>query len=106
MEVNTARSDLPFAEIPGDEVIAWFRKEERITSPPREQIEEYSKIASDKFEPKDAAKGKVARAMFYAYTFYRDQVDIEYFEQQKDTFCCIGLQSRLRNGKVGNFTTF
>ncbi len=85
VQVNSARSNLPFAEIPLNEVRTWFHGSEETTSAPTDNMEEYAKLANHAFEPRDAAKGRIARAMFYIYTIYGDRVDADYFEQQKET---------------------
>ncbi len=85
VQVNSARSNLPFAEIPLNEVRTWFRGSEETTSAPTDNIGEYAKLANHAFEPRDSAKGRIARVMFYVYTIYGDRVDADYFEQQKET---------------------
>ncbi len=68
---NSARSNWPFAEIPDANVTMWFRLgESRSTKPPGD-LTEYSKFGTTTYEPRDAHKGHVARAIFYFYTIYR-----------------------------------
>ncbi|MDV7400839.1 endonuclease, partial [Arthrospira platensis SPKY1] len=42
------------------------------------------------FEPREAVKGAIARAMFYFYTMYREEADAadpDFFRQQVQTLC-------------------
>lgn len=88
---NDARSNSPFTEIDDTKTDRWFRMHyERKTIPPPGSIDEYSEWISGQFEPREAVKGDVARAMFYFYTMYREEVliaDPNFFELQRATFC-------------------
>jgi len=89
MQVNSTRSNYPFADIPDRQTMEWFRKSrERKTKPRRQTIEQYSEFASGQFEPRDAKKGDIARVLFYFRTLYGDIADVGFFEQQRETLCC------------------
>ena len=89
-DVNAARANLPFREIPDGQAQSWFylgQQQSNIPSANRDLYSEYSSIG---FEPPEAQKGDVARAMFYFYTIYRNQANAEdpnFFESQRETLC-------------------
>lgn len=90
VNVNSTRGNWPFADIPDAETNRWFWKEVQRGSIPTQFIDEYSEFESGAFEPREARKGDVARAMFYFYTMYRPQADNAapgFFEQQQETLC-------------------
>ncbi len=83
--VNSARSNWPYAEVPEANVTTWYRLgSSRSTKPPAD-AEEYSKFGTTTFEPRDAHKGHVARAIFYFYTIYKAQSTASFFEGMKQT---------------------
>lgn len=82
VDVNAARGNLPFGDIPDASTNRWYRNNSYITSIPTSNINEYSELlTSIKFEPREDHKGNVARSMFYFYTMYRS----EYFAEDPDT---------------------
>ena len=89
--VNSARSNNPFAEIEDSLTRKWFREDQELETIPNQFIEEYSESLTNRlFEPREAKKGDVARAMFYFYTVYRfqaDEADPNFFPSQKETLC-------------------
>ncbi|MEO6036860.1 MAG: endonuclease [Saprospiraceae bacterium] len=88
--VNEARADKPFAEIPDAQTQKWFLGAQVFTSIPSQHIELYAESNADDFEPREAAKGDLARAIFYFYTMYRNQAntaDPNFFELQRTTLC-------------------
>ena len=88
--VNEARADNPFAEIPDAQTQKWFLGTQVFNSIPTSHIDLYAESRSDAFEPREAAKGDVARAIFYFYTMYRNQAnaaDPDFFELQRPTLC-------------------
>ncbi|MGB8700217.1 MAG: SAV_2336 N-terminal domain-related protein [Thermosynechococcaceae cyanobacterium] len=82
-KVNSARGALPFAELADAEVLEWFRNDDQMTTIPSDYKGEYSRKGRQGFEPRDQAKGRVARALFYVYTIYEGQADPSFFEKQK-----------------------
>jgi hypothetical protein len=89
--VNEARGDAPYQDIPDAQTQRWFINNQFFTSPPPAQSrDQYSEWRTGAFEPREAVKGDVARAVFYFYTMYRNQAnaaDPNYFELQRPTLC-------------------
>jgi len=88
---NSARGSLPFAEVNDNNTETWyFRSVETSSTPSASTIDEYSERGSDRWEPREEAKGNIARAIFYFYTMYQDQADNadpNFFNLQKETLC-------------------
>jgi len=95
VDVNGARSNYDFDEIPDDDTDKWYRKGTNTTSIPSSDINEYSELDTDggnRFEPREDHKGNVARAIFYFWTVYQnngsitsDATDNEaFFNRMKD----------------------
>ncbi len=91
VNVNSERSNNPFAEINDSLTKKWFRKEQKLLTIPTQFIDEFSESLTNKaFEPREDKKGDVARAMFYFYTVYRFQADAkdpDFFPIQQTTLC-------------------
>lgn len=88
--VNEARGDLPYAEIPDAQTTQWFYKAQVLFSTPAQNKDLYSEANATAFEPREAVKGDLARAIFYFYTMYRAEADLadpNYFELQRATLC-------------------
>ncbi|MBK8554885.1 MAG: endonuclease [Lewinellaceae bacterium] len=88
--VNEARGDSPFAEIPDVQTQQWFRNAQVLSSIPIQNIDAYSESKTGSFEPREAVKGDLARAIFYFYTMYKDQADQAdpvFFGIQRPTLC-------------------
>lgn len=89
-DVNAARANSPFAEIPDNQTDTWYYLDQKQTTIPLMNKDRYSEKKGDLFEPREDHKGNVARAMFYFYTMYKEQADLEdntYFELQRPTLC-------------------
>jgi chitodextrinase len=71
--VNSTRSNYPFAEIPDNITTKWMYLATTQTSIPTSNINLYSEFANNTFEPREDDKGNVARAIFYFYTMYPTQ---------------------------------
>lgn len=90
VDVNQVRDNFAFAEIPDNTTERWFYLDQFRNSTPTSNIDSYSEFRNGAFEPPEAHKGDVARAMFYFYTIYRDQAvaaDSDYFAGQMQTLC-------------------
>ncbi len=88
--VNETRGSFPFADIPDNQTEKWFFKTTTLTSVPTSQKDRYSEFKTGFFEPREASKGDIARAVFYFYTMYRtqaDSMDPVFFQQQRATLC-------------------
>jgi hypothetical protein len=92
VKVNADRGSLPFDNIANNNVSSWYYLEgEQSNTPPGQEISLYSKLWENvAFEPRDDHKGDVARAMFYVFAIYQNEVmaaDPNFFEQQRTTLC-------------------
>lgn len=88
--VNEARGNSPYADIPDALTQQWFRGAQVFTSQPATNKDQYSESRTGQFEPREAVKGDLARAVFYFYTMYRAQAnaaDPNYFALQRPTLC-------------------
>ncbi len=88
LAVNAARGNAPFAEIPDELTEHWYYADEERTGIPNRFIDAYSESTGEQFEPREARKGDVARAMFYFYTIYRKEAleaDPLFFQIQRET---------------------
>ena len=87
VDVNRRRSNSPFAEINDQQTEDWILEGQMLPTMPTVNIDAYSEATSRAFEPREAVKGNIARAMFYFYTIYRNQADDSFFQQQVNTLC-------------------
>jgi hypothetical protein len=89
-DVNNARGNLPFKEIPDAQTQRWYYLDQQQSTVPSSNIDLYSEWIPSGFEPPEAMKGDIARAMFYFYTMYRQEADAanaSFFWEQRETFC-------------------
>ncbi|HMQ48809.1 MAG TPA: endonuclease [Saprospiraceae bacterium] len=90
VDANAARGNLPFIDIPDNQADSWWYLGMAQSNIPGSQIDLYSEVNELGFEPREAHKGDVARAMFYFYTVYRAEAvaaNPTYFEPQRNTLC-------------------
>ncbi len=82
--VNSSRSNLPFGESPDSETDTWFYRATRTSSiPPLSTRDKYSERGF-RWEPREAKKGDIARAVLYFYTIHRSVADNRFFENMQD----------------------
>lgn len=90
-DVNGARGNDPFAEIPDNQTDVWWIQNQSQGNVPSQNKDDYSEeLTGISFEPREDHKGNVARSMFYFYTMYKAQADAQnntYFSSQLQTFC-------------------
>ncbi|RMF04132.1 MAG: hypothetical protein D6772_01075 [Bacteroidetes bacterium] len=91
-DVNQTRGNLIFREVDDNRADRWYYLDRIRTSPPVSNRDAYSEYQSGVgFEPREAVKGDIARAMFYFYTIYRQRAEAEggtpFFQQQQSTLC-------------------
>lgn len=86
IDVNSARGNLPFSDIPDHQTQYWYRLNYKLSNIPSSSIDEYSEINNSWFEPREDHKGNVARAMIYFYTMYKSQANTDFFNKQLSTF--------------------
>ncbi|MFT5468575.1 MAG: endonuclease I [Verrucomicrobiales bacterium] len=85
-QVNSVRGSNPFGEIPDADTKEWWIAAIPQTAVPTDEIDGYSESTDLVFEPREAFKGNVARAMFYFYSIYGDRrIDKAWFEPQIET---------------------
>ncbi len=88
--INSDRANFPFSEINNNATQKWYYLNQEMSMIPSNQIEAYSEYASGSFEPRENAKGDLARAMFYFWTIYRNDAiaaDPDFFNLQVDDLC-------------------
>ncbi len=76
-DVNSTRSNYPYAEINDADTDKWFYKTTTLTTPPTTNVTLYAEYDSgiNSIEPPEARKGDIARAMFYFYSMYKAEAD-------------------------------
>ncbi len=87
VRVNSLRGSFPFADIEDSRTERWLIDNREENTIPSTNIDAYSESINGAFEPREAVKGNIARALFYFYTIYRDQAEDGFFEEQQDTLC-------------------
>lgn len=95
VDVNQARGNLPFAEIPDNQTDVWYVDNTMQQSIPSQNIDAYSESTNFAFEPRESVKGDMARAVFYIHAIYRDQVqavDATFFSEQQADLCAWHFQ--------------
>lgn len=89
-KTNNDRGSMIFKESNDAQTNIWYLKSSEQSNIPTSNIEAYSELGSDGFEPRESMKGDVARSLMYFYTMYRDQAnaaDPAYFGLQQETLC-------------------
>ncbi len=89
IDVNGARSNYPFAEIPDNQTTTWYTNSTNQSGIPSSNIDDYSELlGGTSFEPREDHKGNAARAIFYFWTIYQDKSnvadDASFFTEMKD----------------------
>ncbi len=90
VDVNQVRGSFAFADIPDEVTESWYYLDQFRNSTPTSNIDAYSEFRNGAFEPPEAHKGNIARAMFYFYTIYRSEAqaaDPNFFSSQLATLC-------------------
>lgn len=90
VEINSDRANYPFSEINDNATQKWYYLDDEMSTIPNEQIDDYSEYVSENFEPRESAKGDIARAMFYFWTIYRSDAiaaDPNFFNLQVEDLC-------------------
>ena len=84
--VNSSRSNKPYAEIPDAQTTTWYRLAQSQTSVPTSDIDEWSESGPGAFEPREVHKGNAARAAVYFFTVYEAVSDADFLLAQRDAF--------------------
>lgn len=90
VKTNNDRGSLIFSEINDQQTIRWYRNTTEMQNIPTNNIDSYSELGSDSFEPRESYKGNIARSLMYFYTMYRPEAlnaDPDFFNSQKETLC-------------------
>lgn len=91
--VNSIRGSDPFGEIQDSDTERWFFEEQELSTIPSDNIiDQFSESNSEQFEPRENVKGDLARAQFYVFTIYKDQVDAGFFSRAKEALCKWDIQ--------------
>ncbi len=88
--INSSRGNLPFGEVIDTETETWYLESRSQSGIPNMDIDDYSELGPDRFEPRENQKGNIARAMFYFYSMYRDRAeaaDPQFFDVMKENIC-------------------
>jgi len=88
--VNSDRGSLPFYDINDNQTNDWYYNNIILHSKPQVDIDNYSEHINTRFEPREAHKGNVARAMMYFYAMYKSEADSKdptFFNKQVETLC-------------------
>jgi endonuclease I len=89
VDVNADRGDFPFGDSPDAQTTAWYYLDQQQSSPPPLPTRDlWSELqGTTRFEPREARKGDVARAMFHAYALYgpdgTGQASTPFWEQMR-----------------------
>ena len=83
--VNASRSSLPFGDVDDARADAWYRLDASQSRTPSAEIDAWSERGQGRFEPREAVKGDVARAVFYVAAVYGDRIDMGFFDRQRET---------------------
>ncbi|EAQ77142.1 endonuclease [Blastopirellula marina] len=85
--VNSDRGNKPFGDIPDDVSQRWWNSDSPSGDlPGLDERDNFSESSDNLFEPREAHKGNVARAMLYFYTVYGNRnIDKAWFEPQIPT---------------------
>ena len=82
--VNSSRGNLPFGDSPDDQTETWYYLTTATSSiPPLSERDNYSERGFT-WEPREAKKGDIARAVFYFYTIHRSVADSRFFENMQE----------------------
>lgn len=82
--VNSSRSNLRFGESLDNDTDSWFYLDMQVsTVPPPSERDNYSERGFT-WEPREAKKGDIARAIFYFYTIHRSVADERFFDNMRD----------------------
>lgn len=89
-EINSVRGNYPFAEIQDATTQKWFYLGLEMNTIPVTQVDQYSEYRNGFFEPREASKGDIARALMYFWTIYHDDAVAAaplFFDLQRDNLC-------------------
>lgn len=71
IEVNGARDNDPFSDIPDAQTVTWYYNNTTTATIPTSNIDLYAEEAPGTFEPREKQKGNTARSMYYVLTMWQ-----------------------------------
>lgn len=83
--VNSSRGNLPFGEVPDRQAAAWYRGDASQSNTPRADVDGWAERGAGLFEPPEARKGDIARAVFYVAAVYPERADAAFFRTMRAT---------------------
>ena len=89
-KTNNDRGSKIYAESNDSQTSKWYRNMVEQSNTPGSNIDDWSELGNERFEPRESVKGNIARSLMYFYTMYRDQAnaaDPSYFGLQQDILC-------------------
>lgn len=88
VNVNADRGNRPYGEIPDAQTDTWYYLDQSQGTIPTQDIDQWSELDNglNRFEPREAIKGDMARTILYFYTIYRDVADQGFLFEQFGTF--------------------
>ena len=90
--VNAARGNDPYEEIPDAQTQTWYRRTEQRSTVPTDSIDAWSEDADGRFEPREGVKGDIARAIFYFASVYESAAAAGFLEEQLETLLAWNAQ--------------
>jgi hypothetical protein len=93
-DVRDAWAGAPYAEIPDADATAWYLRDLIRSVPPTDSVYLWSEGAPGRFEPREAVKGDVARAVLYLATMYEEVLDLAVLGPQLETLLTWAEQDR------------
>jgi len=82
--VNSSRGNKPYNQVQDSQTNHWYWLSYDLSTPPQNNIDNYSESGSLAFEPREEVKGDIARIMYYFYTIYENVINDDFFDEQKD----------------------
>lgn len=89
-QTNNDRGSKVFAESNDQQTSVWYRNTTQQGNIPGADIDEWSELGNDLFEPRESVKGNIARSLMYFYTMYRNEAtsaDPNFFALQQEILC-------------------
>ncbi len=89
-KTNNDRGSKIYAESNDSQTAIWYREMAEQGNTPGTNIDEWSELGNELFEPRESVKGNIARSLMYFYTMYRDQAnaaDPDFFGLQQEVLC-------------------
>lgn len=83
--VNSARGNLPFGELTPGNTIRWYRDAGSVTTTPSDDLGTYSRLGTQRFQPRDVHAGVAARAILYFFATYESLADLFFLTEQMET---------------------